>query len=287
MPSRLDVVVDVQKSYAIRQKMRMEGKTKDWDNMDHYKEAIRLTTGQNVDIGQESKLKKVSESKINEQKTKNSKAKERKFSNSKRNKVAYSVKILKPDCRLHPCYSNKTLFRFQLSGLKKNQKSTRRLIVDGKAYDLGTSTAAQTGKRYNTSVNLDGLIKGNKHKCIIEIEIEDNAGKHKPTKIRDSVEFFYGNPPREWKKAAKITRYDEQDSRTGDNNAFFVDSYKIDEIFDEKDPEKLRARLKTLLTMQATYGTADDETTWIDDEIDMLRFALNDLNDNAVSEIGG
>ena len=289
LPSRLDVALDFKKSYAIRQQMRREGKTKAWDEMDHHKIAFELLTKQNVDVGQKGKIKKVSESTIKEQKLKNSRAKKRNFPNTIEQKKVYSVKILKPDCNHHPCYSNHTLFRFQVGGLKKKQKSTRKLIVDGKAYNLGTSIAAQSGKRYNTSINLDGLKKGNKHKCIIEIEIEENAGKYKSTKIRDSVEFFYDNPPVELKKDTKITHSNRKDSEPGDQYAFFVDSYKIGEIFDEKDPEKLRARLGTLLTMQAKakQNTAEAETTWIDDEIDMIKFALDDLNDNVVSEAGG
>ena len=58
LPSRIDVVLDFEKSYAIRQKMRREGKTKAWDEMDHYKIALELTTKQDVDVGQKGKLKK-------------------------------------------------------------------------------------------------------------------------------------------------------------------------------------------------------------------------------------
>ena len=38
---------------------------------------------------------------------------------------------------------------------------------------------------------------------------------------------------------------------------------------------------------KAKQNTAEAETTWIDDEIDMIKFALDDLNDNIVSEAGG
>ena len=38
---------------------------------------------------------------------------------------------------------------------------------------------------------------------------------------------------------------------------------------------------------KSKHNTAEAEMTWIDDEIDMIRFALNDLNDNIVSEAGG
>ena len=191
LPSRIDVVLDFEKKLCYSAENEEEGKTKAWDEMDHYKIALELTTKQDVDVGQKGKLKKVSKSTIKEHKLKNSKTKRRDFPTINQEKNMYSVKILKPDCSHHPCYSDHTLFRFQVGGLKKKQKSTRKLIVDGKAYNLGTSIAAQSGKRYNTSINLDGLVKGNKHKCIIEIEIEENAGKYKPTKIRDSVEFFY------------------------------------------------------------------------------------------------
>ena len=122
LPSRLDVALDFKKSYAIRQQMRREGKTKAWDEMDHHKIAFELLTKQNVDVGQKGKIKKVSESTIKEQKLKNSRAKKRNFPNTIEQKKVYSVKILKPDCNHHPCYSNHTLFRFQVGGLKKKTK---------------------------------------------------------------------------------------------------------------------------------------------------------------------
>jgi hypothetical protein len=199
----------------------------------------------------------------------------------------YSVKILKPHCKSQPCYNNNTILRFQISGLNKKQICHRKLYIDNNVFDLGITTAKFDNKKYNTSINLDGLIKNHKHRCKVQIEVEDSKVKDKNNKnvrlkYQDSVEFIFGNPPKKAKKSIlssseKITNKLEQQS--GEELTFFVDQVNLDEIINEKNYSKLQFRLNELMELKSKYG-AEDENEWINEEIDIIKFQMIDVINN-------